>query len=145
MSISWNTQLDNTQVEYLIKYSTWVDQADKFYILQDLFQFCVPLDPNSKKSCNNSISLGNKLHTKVLFVYYKNPKIKEGHVGTIEYLVRSGCWIIKWICYNSYFLNWINPQFNFFESKSQYKIKVEKKWNLHTFFKFHDLANLYWT
>ena len=28
-SISLNTQLDNTQVEYLVKYSTWVDQADK--------------------------------------------------------------------------------------------------------------------
>ena len=29
LSISWNTQLENTQVEYLVKYLTWVDQVDK--------------------------------------------------------------------------------------------------------------------
>ena len=29
LSISLNTQLDNIQVEYLAKYSTWVDQVDK--------------------------------------------------------------------------------------------------------------------
>ena len=29
LSISGNTQFDNTQVEYLVTYSTWVDQADK--------------------------------------------------------------------------------------------------------------------
>ena len=29
MSISFNTQLDNTQCEYLVEYSTYVDQADK--------------------------------------------------------------------------------------------------------------------
>ena len=28
LSISLYTQLDNTQVEYLVKYSTWVDQVD---------------------------------------------------------------------------------------------------------------------
>ena len=31
-----NTQIDNTQVEYLVKYSTWVDQADKSYKPKDL-------------------------------------------------------------------------------------------------------------